>query len=98
MKNQPSPTIKDNESFVSKVATTKGIIVLGLIFIVCLAMIGVWILDVSGASGGTTMNTQNITGVFIDINGDGLVDYVTSAEVIINNGGASFPSNQPKNP
>ena len=89
---------KQPEGLIAKASTPKIVIILGLIFLVCIVMIGVWVLDVATASGGTTMSTQNITDVFIDINGDGLVDYVTKAEVIINNGGASFPSSQPKNP
>ena len=89
---------KQVAAVLDKASSPKGIIIMGLIVIVCLVMFGFWLMDANGASGGTTMSTQNITGVFIDINGDGLVDYVTNAEVIINNGGASFPSSQPKNP
>lgn len=96
MKNQP--TIKNSESFIERISTPRGIIILGIIFIVCLGLLGIFLADTSGKNGSINMNTQKVTGVFIDVNGDGMIDYVTSAEVIINNGGASFSVSQPKNP
>lgn len=46
------------------------------------AMAGWWF------SGGSmpTLPTQHISGLFIDVNGDNLPDYIWSAEVIFNPG------------
>lgn len=41
-------------------------------------------------------NVITIENRFIDINGDGLPDYIQEAQVIINNGETNFTPNQPQ--
>ena len=37
------------------------------------------------------MNAVSVNGYFIDVNGDGLLDYVVASNVIINKGGVNLP-------
>jgi hypothetical protein len=43
-----------------------------------------------------TMEKTQVTNAFVDINGDGLLDFVVDASVIINTGQPNFPY-QPTN-
>lgn len=61
----------------------------GLIIIcVGLLLIGALAYFLNGyALGSTELPTKHYEGFFVDINGDGLLDYVKSAEIIVNTGG-----------
>lgn len=45
------------------------------------------------------MQKEHVSNVFIDVNGDGMLDLLVSGDVILNNGTANFPiqptNNQP---
>jgi hypothetical protein len=40
----------------------------------------------AGPAVAPSATGEQISGVFADVNGDGLVDYIVNAEVIVNNG------------
>jgi hypothetical protein len=79
-------TIKEEESSIPRMSSGKKIFI---IFIVLAVMFGLWIV-----LEGLTPNADivSITNVFVDINGDGLVDLIRSADVILNTGSnITFP-------
>ncbi len=61
-------------------------LVLIIALMVMVASLAGYFLAVFTAPAPATLPVQNIANLFIDINGDGLPDYVKAAEVILNPG------------
>lgn len=79
-------TIKEEESNIPRMSSGKKA---SIILIVVVVMFGVWVV-----LEGLTPNSDivSITNVFVDINGDGLVDLIRSADVVLNTGSnITFP-------
>lgn len=55
-----------------------------LLAVLVFALINAWNPPASGVTSSAA--PQQVSGVFADINGDGLVDYIVNAEVIVNKG------------
>ena len=52
--------------------------------VLAFALISAWTARAEGYTGSVA--PMQVSGVFADVNGDGLVDYIVSAEVIVNKG------------
>lgn len=79
-------TIKEEESGIPRMSSGKKA---SIILIALIVMFGLWVM-----LEGLTPNSDivSITNVFVDINGDGLVDLIRSADVVLNAGSnITFP-------
>jgi hypothetical protein len=56
------------------------------LILVVIAFVGAAYLGISYVTAEPNVKTTPYNGYFIDVNGDGLLDYVASSEVIINTG------------
>lgn len=79
-------TIKEEESNIPRMSSGKKA---SIILIVVVVMFGVWVV-LEGLAPNSDI--VSITNVFVDINGDGLVDLIRSADVVLNTGSnVTFP-------
>ena len=64
----------------------KVVVVLSALLLAVLAFMLIAALSRPAAGFTGSTDPQQVEGVFADINGDGLVDYIVNAEVIVNKG------------
>lgn len=69
-----------------KKTTNLVVIVLAGAFIIALAFFFVTLVQLQSAPQMVTINN-----IFIDVNGDGSLDYIYKADVILNTGQTNFP-------
>lgn len=67
--------------------TLKICLIISVIVLLVLMYIGL-----ENVTAKPIMQITQLDGYFIDVNGDGMLDYVVSSEVIINDGGLNLPS------
>jgi hypothetical protein len=81
-------------SIMSKWTTQKTIVVIIIAAVLLLGAVGLTVLDrvvpAAAESPFAGMPIQSIGGQFIDVNGDGMPDFVISAQVILNPGKVGF--------